>query len=191
MRRLTTLVPLIIVILFLSAVSAGATATATAEQHPVGGSGIHGLIHFTDNGSTLTVDGSATGLTPRVPYFSLIYTLGSDPGGVSENKSPRPGNSLPACDDLNRAGASTVTPTQMAVGFWLNHNDGTGTLHVVKSTHGNSQEPLWISLGLQSAFESFGVVFGGNSYSPIGMWRTISIRDAANNFALVACGEVH
>lgn len=176
--------------LCVSSITAAAVVTATAEQHPIGGSGIHGLVHFSDDGSNLTVEGTATGLTPRVPYFSLIYTLGSDPGGVSENKTPSPGNSLPPCG-ASRSGNSTVTATQMAVGFWTNNNDGTGSLHIVKTTHGNSQESLWIALGLQGLFEQFGVVFGGNSYSPIGQWRTISIRDASNNFSLVACGLVH
>src|SRR5712691_3335355 len=179
-----------IAILLVSSLAAGATTTATANQHPIGGSGIQGSVLFTDNGSTLTVDGTATGLTPHVPYFSLIYTLGSHPGGVSETKTlPRTSNAIAACADLNQAGTSTIDATQMVVGFWKNNNDGTGVLHVVKSAHGNSQEGLWIALGLKSVFESFGVVFGGNSYSPIGNWSTISIRDASNNFALVACGE--
>jgi hypothetical protein len=40
--------------------------------------------------------------------------------------------------------------------------------------------------------ESFGYVFGGKSYAPInGTWTTVSIRDASQNFALVACGRVH
>ena len=181
-----------IAILLAASLGAGATTTATANQHPIDGSGIQGRVVFTDNGSTLTVDGTATGLTPHVPYFSLIYTLSSHPGGVSESMTlPSTSNAIPACADLNQAGASTIDPTQMVVGFWKNNDDGTGTLQVVKSAHGNSQEPLWIFLGLKSLFEDFGVVFGGNSYSPIGNWSTVSIRDVANNFALVACGEVH
>ena len=88
------------------------------------------------------------------------------------------------------------------MGFWVNHNDGTGSLHVVKTGHGNSQDPLFKSLPGPPPFPNlyafFQAVFGYetngdfNSYTPIGpTWRTISIRDAANNFGLVACGEVH
>src|SRR5215471_1192523 len=28
------------------------------------------------------------------------------------------------------------------MGFWVNHNDGTGSLHVVKTGHGSSQDPI-------------------------------------------------
>ena len=180
-----------------------ADSTATANQHPIGESGIQGRITFTDDGSSLTVDGTSTGLTPGVPYFSLIYGAGIGPGGVSETKTlPGTSNAIPACNDVNRDGVSTVTVTQMVVGFWVNHNDGTGSLHVVKTGHGNSQDPLFKSLPGPPPFPNlyafFQAVFGYetngdfNSYAPIGpTWRTISIRDAANNFALVACGEVH
>jgi len=182
-----------IAILLVSSVVAGATTTATANQHPIGGSGIQGRVVFTDNGATLTVDGTATGLTPHVPYFSLIYTLASHPGGVSEAKTlPPTSNAIAPCADLNQAGTSNIDTTQMVIGFWTNHNDGSGTLHAVKSATGNSQDPLFLSIpGVADALRSFGYVFGGNSYSPIGNWSTVSIRDASNNFALVACGEVH
>ncbi len=182
-----------IAILLAASLAAGATTTATANQHPIGGSGIQGRVLFTDNGSTLTVDATATGLTPHVPYFSLIYTLGSHPGGVSETQTlPATSNAIPPCDDLNQAGISTITTNQMVIGFWRNNNDGTGTLHDVKSATANSQDPLFLSIpGVAAALMHFGYVFGGNSYSPIGNWSTVSIRDASNNFALVACGEVH
>ncbi len=193
MKGLRILVPVVVALMLTYSLTAAAATTAIAEEHPVGGSGIHALVHFTDDGSALTVDGTATGLTPGKPYFSLIYTAGVGPGGVPEGQSlPPTSNAIPACNDLSRAGTSLITPTQMPVGFWKNNNDGTGTLHVVKTMHGNSQEPLWIALGLQKAFEAFGVIFGGNSYAPIGnTWRTVSVRDVANNFALVACGLVH
>jgi len=182
-----------IAILLVSSLAAGAATTATANQHPVGGSGIQGRVLFTDNGSTLTVDATATGLTPHVPYFSLIYTLGSHPGGVAEGKSlPPTSNAIPPCDDFNQAGTSTIDTTQMVIGFWRNNDNGTGTLHAVKTATGNSQDGLFLSIpGVADALKSFGYVFGANSYSPIGNWSTVSIRDASNNFALVACGEVH
>jgi hypothetical protein len=179
--------------LLATALLASAALTATAQQHPIGGSNVHGDVQFVDDGSTLTVDATATGLKPNTPYFSLIYTAGSDPGGPPENKIlPPTSNAIAPCADLNRAGVSLITTTQMVLGLWKNNNDGTGTLHAVKTKTGNSQDPLFIALGLKSVLESFGYVFGGNSYAPInGTWTTVSIRDASQNFALVACGRVH
>jgi len=81
----------------------------------------------------------------------------------------------------------------MVIGFWTNKNDGTGTLHDVKSKapSGNSQDGLFLALGLHDVLVSFGYVFFDNSYAPLdGSWRTVSIRDASNSFALVACGLV-
>ncbi len=180
-------------LLFATALVASATLTATAEQHPIGGSNILGRVQFVDDGSTLTVDATATGLKSNTPYFSLIYTAGSDPGGVAEGKVLPPSSSaISPCADMNRAGVSLITTTQMVLGLWKNNNDGTGALHTVKSKTGNSQDPLFIALGLKPVLESFGYVFGGNSYTPInGTWTTVSIRDASQNFALVACGRVH
>lgn len=167
MRRFfIALTTTLVVSLALSLVVYAATVTASANQHPIGGSGIQGRIHFTDNGASLTVDGTATGLTPNVPYFTLIYTNGSTPGGISEAKAgamPATSQAITPCES-NRSGVSTVTEAQMVVGFWTNHNDGTGTLHKVQT---------------------------GASYAPIGTFATVSIRDASAQFALVACGEVH
>jgi hypothetical protein len=176
-----------------TAIADASPLTASANQHPIGGSGIQGRIQFTDDGSSLTVDGTATGLAPNTPYFSLIYTNGTTSGGVSESKSlPPSSNAQPACNDVNKSGTSDINTNQMVIGFWSNHNDGTGTLHAVKTASGNSQDPLFLSIpGVAAALESFGYVFGTNSYTPIGSFPTVSIRNAANNFALVACGEVH
>lgn len=178
--------------LIMNATVGFASSTADAQQHPIGGSGIHGDIHFTDTGSSLIVDGTATGLTPNKPYFSLIYSVGVGPGGIAENKTV-PGSAIPACAGVDRQGQSAITATQMVIGLWQNNNDGTGTIHDVKSKApiGNSQDPLFIFLGLKPVLESFGYVFGDGSYAPLdGTWRTVSIRDASNNFALVACGLV-
>src|SRR5712692_7337026 len=125
MKKLFGFVPVVLVALLISSGTAGATVTATAEQHPIGGSGIHGLVNFTDDGSTLTVNATATGLVPGHRYFTLIYTLGSEPGGVADGKTmPPTSNALPPCEN-NRAGTSTVDATQMVVGLWHNNNNGT------------------------------------------------------------------
>src|SRR5260370_10155522 len=118
------LVPVTVALAFLLGsvlLASAATLTATAEQHPIGGTNIQGLVHFTDDGSALTVDATATGLKPNTPYFSLVYTVGSDPGGVAAGKSlPPTSNALAPCGDLNRAWISAVTTTQMALGLWRN-----------------------------------------------------------------------
>lgn len=203
MKRMLVLAATVVALLSWPT-TALAASTASANQHPVGGSGIQGRITFADDGSSLTVDGTATGLTPHTPYFSLIYGAGIGPGGVSESKTlPPTSQAIPACNGVNRDGVSTITDTQMVVGFWVNNNDGTGSLHAVKTMHGNSQDPLFKSLpgppGFPGSFFDFiQLAFGYeahgdlNSYAAIGpTWRTISIRDASNNFALVACGLVH
>lgn len=172
--------------------TAGASIVQRVDQHPIGGSGIQGRILVTDTGSSNIVDGTATGLNPAHHYFSLFYTLGSHPGGPAEDKTlPPTSNAIAPCADLNQAGTSTITANQMVVGLWTVNQDGTGSIHDVKTTIGNSQDPLFIALGLKPVLESFGYVFGANSYAPAGTWATMSIRDASENFSLVACGEVH
>ncbi len=55
MRRF--LVPVTVALAFLLGsvlLASAATLTATAEQHPIGGTDIHGLVHFTDDGAALT-----------------------------------------------------------------------------------------------------------------------------------------
>jgi len=185
------------------------TQTAIASEHPIAGSGVRGTINFADNGSTLTVTGVASGLTPGVPYFSLIYTDGTQAGGIAEGKSmPPTSKATPACNDFNKSGTSAITVTQMVIGFWKNHNDGTGALLSVKSKTGNSQDAFFMLLpappvpglppGVITLYDFFQFAFGYetggdfNSYAAIGdTWNTVSLRDAANNFALVACGQVH
>lgn len=138
MKRIPLVVAALLAALIGSSTTALADAMASANQHPVGGSGIHGRIAFTDDGSTLGVSGTATGLTPDHQYFSLIYGAGIGPGGVSETKKlPHTSDAIPACNDVNRDGVSTITATQMVVGLWHNNNDGTGTLQAFKSKNGN------------------------------------------------------
>jgi hypothetical protein len=217
MKGILVVVPVVVMALLVSSAAAGATVTATAQQHPIGGSGIHGLVNFTDDGSTLTVNATATGLVPGHRYFTLIYTLGSEPGGVAEGKTmPPTSNALPPCEN-NRAGTSTVDATQMVVGLWHNNNDGTGTLTSHKTTSsGNIPQdamlastvfnnsaivppgiPAGTTFAQLLAF-AFGVKFGvgAHSYAAIDTFRTVSIRDAGTAsapqfFDLVACGLVH
>jgi len=167
-----------------------AALTQDISQHPVGGSGIQGRVEVTDTGSSLVIHATATGLNPAHGYFSLIYTLASHPGGISESSSPpATSNAIPPCAGLNQAGNSNISVAQMLVGFWTVKPDGSGTLDVVKSSTGNSQENFWPAPFVVFLEHMFGFVPHSNSYAPIGTWSTMSIRDANLNFALQACGE--
>ena len=122
------------------------TATGHAKMHPENQSGIKGRIDFVDNGNTLTVNGTATGLTPNQSYRSLIYGVFSVPGGPD------------ACK------ADGTLPGTMFLGFWVNNNDGTGTLAAVNTSGG---------------------------YVPLSAIGTISIRfPGGQNPNVQACGQV-
>ncbi|HEY2933379.1 MAG TPA: hypothetical protein VGK99_16695 [Acidobacteriota bacterium] len=69
-------------------------AAAHATQHPMNQSGVKGRIEFTSVPGGLLVTGTATGLQPSVGrYVSLVYDLGSVPGGpeACEPTTPMPG----------------------------------------------------------------------------------------------------
>src|SRR5215211_6207357 len=55
--------------------------TGSARLHPYNQSGIKGKINFLDTGTALIVSGTATGLDPENFYISLLYDVGSVPGG--------------------------------------------------------------------------------------------------------------
>lgn len=125
-----------------------------------------GTLSVTDDGSELTVEGSARGLDPEGPYVSLFYDKASPVQG--------PG----ACEPGRNVGTGTdhplsLTQAQMEIGdggslaLWDVAEDGTATL------------------GPTSTLE----------YVPVDMIGTVSIRDARvnNGFgpeAVVACGKV-
>ncbi len=190
MKRLLLVLSAVAVALVSANLTGFAALTQDINQHPVGGSGIQGRVEVTDTGSSLIIHAVATGLNPAHAYFSLIYTLGSHPGGISESTTPQAtSNALAPCADLNQAGNSTITVAQMLVGFWTVNPDGTGTLDVAKSATGNSQEDFWPAPFVGFLEATFGFVPHSNSYAPIGTWSTMSIRDANLGFALQACGE--
>jgi hypothetical protein len=190
MKRLLFVLSLVGVALLSGNLTGFAAVTQDINQHPVGGSGIEGRVHVTDTGSSLIIQATATGLNPAHGYFSLIYTLGSHPGGISQSQTlPLTGNAIAPCSALNQNGMDTITTAQMLGGFWTVHADGTGTLDVVKSRTGNSQEDFWPAPFVGFLEAAFGFVPHSNSYAAIGTWSTMSIRDANLNFALQACGE--
>ncbi len=187
MKRLLLVLSVVGVGLISANLSGFAALTQDINQHPVGGSGIQGRVEVTDTGSSLIIHDAATGLNPAHAYFSLIYTLGSHPGG--SQSAPSTSTAIPACDAVNQNGMDTITVAQMLVGFWTVNADGTGTLDVVKSATGDSQEDFWPAPFVGFLESTFGFVPHSNSYAPIGTWSTMSIRDANLGFALQACGE--
>lgn len=91
-------------------------ATGSARLTPINQSGIEAEILFLDTGSNvhgLVVSGKASGLNPAKSYFSLLYDVGSVPGGPNACTPP-------ANNDL--------TGAQMFTAFWAVAPDGTGTL---------------------------------------------------------------
>ncbi len=91
-------------------------ATGSARQTPINQSGIQSEILFLDTGSNvhgLVVSGKASGLDPTQTYFSLLYDVGSVPGG-------------PAACTPSRS--NDLTGAQMFTAFWAVASNGTGTL---------------------------------------------------------------
>ena len=91
--------------------------TGDANLHQIDQSGVAGRMEYTDTGSMLTVNGTATGLTFGQRYASLFYDNGSVPSGPT------------ACAPTN----NSVSFAQMFIGFWAVKADGTGSLHAVKT----------------------------------------------------------
>lgn len=96
-------------------------AMGRATAHPVNQSKILGTINFTDDGTTLTVQGTASGLEPGVTYTSLIYDNGSVSGGPT------------ACEPVTGA----LTQAQMFVGSWSVDANGNGMLGPVSKSGAN------------------------------------------------------
>ncbi len=141
-------------------------ATGRTQLHPVSQSGVMGNITFEDNGvDTVTISGTATGLEPFGLYVSLIYDNGSVPGGpfACEPSFLHPGNP---------ANANELTFEEMIVGIWTVDGDGNGTLNAV-------------NFGFAPPFGFFDML-----YVNLDRFDTVSIRSVADDFAVVACGEI-
>ena len=83
-------------------------------------SGVTAEIRFVDDGTTLRITGIARGLTPGVPYASLIYDVGSEEDGPD------------ACEPtiFDPSDEEFILPT-MFIGFWIVAPDGTGILSAI------------------------------------------------------------
>lgn len=135
-------------------------ATGRARLHPENQSGVKGVIEFIDNGSTLTINGTATGLDPAGTYISLIYDNGSVPGG--------PEACEPAIFDPTDPGF--LIPTMRVGGFttvWAVDANGNGTL---------------------TAVNIVGVYVPLTKFRTISIRKTTGLTRPP--FPLVACGEV-
>jgi len=166
MRKLIVLVLTLALIALPAVAFAGhkVDATGKANLHPVSQSGIKGKITFVDNGSTLTIEGSATGMDPDEFYFSLIYDNGSVPGGPFACEPS--GELAPGFQIVpgNRQNSNVLTDGQMEVGFWDVLPNGNGTLVVIQTEYASLDEFDTISIRAEtqpSDFDGFGVVACG------------------------------
>lgn len=102
-----------------------------ARLHPIDRSGANANIVFVDDGTTLVVSGTATGLDPDESYLTLIYDNGSVPGGP------------------NACGPTIFDPTDpdfllgtMVVGAWTVDAEGNGSLSAINTNFGADYVPL-------------------------------------------------
>ena len=133
--------------------------------------GVRANIKFRDDGTTLTITGKAKGLTPGVPYASLIYDIDSSAEGALACE--------PAIEDFGNPDNIIAT---MFVGIWEVDEKGHGRLSAT-------------NIGFTPGFGDP----ADTTYVPLSKIGTISIRDAtvAGPFgpgsgpaAVVACGWV-
>jgi len=116
-----------------------------------------------DDGTTLTVNGTATGLTPGIPYASLIYDNGSVPGGPE------------ACEPtiFDETDPDFLLPT-MFVDLWDNNGDGTGTLAATNIVDDETGARVYVPL---DKFRTISI-------------RDLTINNGFGPAAVVACGQV-
>lgn len=134
-----------------------------ATLHPANQSGVQGAIGFLDNGSTLVILGSASGLNPDTVYVSLIYDNGSVPGGPT------------GCEPtiFDPSDPDFLLPT-MFVGAWTVEGDGTGALSATDIFDEDSATRVYVPL---TKFRTISI-------------RDTTINDGIGPEAVVACGHV-
>ncbi|MCP9486257.1 MAG: hypothetical protein MSC30_10375 [Gaiellaceae bacterium MAG52_C11] len=98
--------------------------TATANLRSVGGSGITATLNFVDDGSTLSVTGQSSGMSPLGQYVSLVYGLRSNAdvtGGTPPGPCVDDGTLVGGAIDQVAQGAVLFSPTataRMLLGAW-------------------------------------------------------------------------
>lgn len=140
----------------------GPGTTGKATLHPQNQSGVKGRIDFIDDGTTITVNGTASGLTPGVPYASLIYDNGSSPGG--------PLACEPTIFDPTDPGFILNT---MFVGLWTVDGNGNGVLSEVNIVDDTTGMRVYVPL---SKFKTMSI-------------RDLTINQGFGPDAVMACGE--
>ena len=122
-KKLMILVLAMALIIAIPAVLfADSEADAEAEAEPP--TDIEANFTFQDDGTTLTITGTAEGMDSGHAYITLIYGLGSLVEGVN------------ACEP-----AASI-PGSMFIGTWTVFADGTGTLGPVTKTGAGVYSPL-------------------------------------------------
>ena len=104
-------------------------------NHADSWTGVTGEIEFEDDGSTLEISGAATGLTPGIPYASLIYDVASEPAGPF------------ACEPgiFDPLDPNFIIPT-MFVGFWDVDEDGNGELSATNIVDDDTGDRVYVPL---------------------------------------------
>ena len=97
---------------------------AAARLHAANQSGVRAEVLFLDSGDQMIVSGRATGLDPSALNRTLIYDVGSVPGG-------------PVTPGINGvcepSSFPPPLPTQMFIGVWDVDADGNGTLFATRT----------------------------------------------------------
>ena len=112
-------------------ISSAFTAVGRSGLKPANESGVQAKIVFVDDGTTLMVVGTATGLDPDESYLSNIYDIGSASEG--------PIACVPSIFDPEDP--DFILPT-MFLGFWKVDPDGNGRLCAVNTNSGADFVPL-------------------------------------------------
>ena len=105
--------------------------SAMANLAPRNGSGVKANIDFVDDGTTLQINGTASGLDAGETYLTLIYDNGSVPGG--------PNACTPTIFDPQDPDFLLGT---MVIGFWEVDAQGQGTLSAINTNSGEDYVPL-------------------------------------------------
>ncbi len=109
-KKLILLAMAIMLLLAIPAVVFAVKSDAKANAKPP--TNISAKFTFDDDGSTLTINGTAKGMDSGHPYVTLVYGLGSMVNGVDACEPPTP----------------NLLGPRMLVGSWTVLPDGTGTL---------------------------------------------------------------
>jgi hypothetical protein len=113
--------------------AAGTSIIGKVVQDPENDSGIHGRFFVYDNGSTLKLRGTATGLNPENVYVSLIYDIASPDEGPE------------ACEPgiFDPSDPNFILYT-MFFGVWTVDAAGNGTLDAVNIVDDETGERVYV-----------------------------------------------